>query len=92
MVHVTVECLKRFLSDLEEDFSKLQPSTLTTDHFDVEMGERFYKKMVENMKSELTRKAEQMMELFPTGFVSSITEQKDAVKKNNQHALLSTTG
>jgi hypothetical protein len=41
MVHVTVECLKRFLSDLEEDFSMLQPSALTTDHFDVEMGGAF---------------------------------------------------
>jgi hypothetical protein len=81
MVHVTVECLKRFLSDLEEDFSKLQPSTLTTDHFDVEMGERFYKKVVENMKSELARKAEQVMELFQTEFASSTTEQKDAEEK-----------
>jgi hypothetical protein len=77
MVHVTVECLKRFLSNLEEDFSKLQkPSALTTDHFDVD-GERFYKKVVENMKSELARKAEQIMELFPTVFVSSIMEQED---------------
>jgi hypothetical protein len=81
MVHVTVECLKRFLSDLEEDFSMLQPSTLTSDHFDVEMGERFYKKVVENMKSELARKAEQIMELFPIGFESSITKQKDAEQK-----------
>jgi hypothetical protein len=81
MVHVTVEYLKRFLSDLEEDFSKLQPSALTTNHFDVEMEERFYKKVVENMKSELARKAEQIMELFPIGFESSITKQKDAEQK-----------
>ncbi|XP_046457674.1 uncharacterized protein LOC124204625 [Daphnia pulex] len=65
MVHVTVECLKQFRSELE--IANLQlPSASTTDHFAVEMGERFYKKVVENMKSELTRKAEQIMELFPT--------------------------
>jgi hypothetical protein len=58
------------------------PSALTTDHFDVEMGERFYKKVVENMKSELiARKAEQIMELFPTEFASSTTEQKEAEEK-----------
>jgi hypothetical protein len=84
MVHVTVECLKQFRADVEEDFSKMQepsPLTLNTDHFDVEMGERFYKKVVENMKSELARKAEQIMELFPIGFESSITKQKDAEQK-----------
>ncbi len=81
MVHVTVECLKRFVSDLEGDFSKLQPSTLTIDHFDVEMGERFYKKVVENMRSELTRRAKKIMELFPTEFISSITEKKDSKDK-----------
>jgi hypothetical protein len=76
--HVTMECLKRFRAALKENFSKLQPSTLTSDHFDVEMGERFYKKVVENMKSELARKAEQIMELFQTEFASSTTEQEDA--------------
>jgi preprotein translocase subunit SecA len=81
MVHVTVECLKQFRADVEEDFSKMQepsPLTLNTDHFDVEMGERFYKKVVENMKSELARKAEHIMELFQTEFASSTTEQEDA--------------
>jgi hypothetical protein len=77
MVHVTVECLKQFQADLEEDFSKLLPSALTTDHFDVEMGERFYKKVVENMKSELARKAEQIMEED----TNTDTEQKDAEEK-----------
>jgi hypothetical protein len=33
------------------------------------------------MKSELARKAEQIMELFPIGFESSITKQKDAEQK-----------
>jgi preprotein translocase subunit SecA len=76
--HVTVECLIQFRKDLEEDSSKLQmASPLTTDHFDVEMGERFYKKVVENMKSELARKAEQMMELFQTEFDSSIIKRED---------------
>ncbi len=83
MVHVTVECLKQFRSDLDGAIANLQlPSALTTDHFDVEMGERFYKKVVENMKSELiARKAEQIMELFPTEFASSTTEQKEAEEK-----------
>jgi preprotein translocase subunit SecA len=76
--HVTVECLIQFRKDLEEDFSKLQmASALTTDHFDVKMGERFYKKIVENMKSELARKAEQTMELFQTEFDSSIIKRED---------------
>jgi preprotein translocase subunit SecA len=84
MVHVTVECLKQFRADLEEEFSKMQkpsPLTLTTDHFDVIMGERFYKKVVENMKSELARKAEQIMELFQKEFDSSTTKQEDAEEK-----------
>jgi hypothetical protein len=67
MVHITVDCLKRFRSELDGEIANMQlPSTLTTDHFDVKMGERFYKKVVENMKSELARKAEQIMESFPT--------------------------
>jgi hypothetical protein len=82
MVHVTVKCLNRFRSELEGEFANLQlPSALTTDHFDVEMGRHFYKKVVENMKSELARKAEQIMKLLQTEFAefaSSITEQKDS--------------
>ncbi len=81
MVHVTVECLKRFRSELDGEIANLQkPSalTLTIDHFDVEMGKRFYKKVVENMKSELARKAEQIMELIQKEFASSTTEQEEA--------------
>ena len=64
-----MECLKIFQ----------QQSTLTT--ISRWNGEGVNKKVVENMKSELARKAEQVMELFQTEFASSTTEQKDAEEK-----------